>query len=183
MATRYISSYGTHGRNKQCDWSRHSPLEVMGEYAALPRRDATGPWQITRAPNCAAVFKNRPSRRRARQYEPIITTALPAPSENLPAPVKAACGKCNLAVVLRSCRVVSDDRQRHSSYFSVRQLRRPAAGKGGGPVSWVLSPFVVLAPSEPRPSVVPRIVHRTLPPSCACRELCLKCRSKARSGP
>ena len=69
------------------------PLEVMGGYAALPifgnRRDANGPWQIIRATNCAAVFKNRPSRRRAPQYEPIITTALPAPPENLPTPVKA----------------------------------------------------------------------------------------------
>jgi hypothetical protein len=33
----------------------------------------------------------------ARQYGPIITTALPAPPENLPTPVKAASGKCNLA--------------------------------------------------------------------------------------
>jgi hypothetical protein len=35
-------------------------------------------------------FINRPSRRRARQYEPIVTTALPDPSPNLPKPVKAA---------------------------------------------------------------------------------------------
>src|ERR1019366_5441519 len=35
-------------------------------------------------------FKNRPSRRRARQYEPIVTTALPEPRRSLPKPVKAA---------------------------------------------------------------------------------------------
>jgi hypothetical protein len=35
-------------------------------------------------------FINRPSRRRARQCEPIVTTALPDPSPNLPKPVKAA---------------------------------------------------------------------------------------------
>jgi hypothetical protein len=35
-------------------------------------------------------FKNRPSRRRARQYEPLVTTALPEPPPNLPKPVKSA---------------------------------------------------------------------------------------------
>jgi hypothetical protein len=35
-------------------------------------------------------FKNRPSRLRARQYEPIVTTALPEPPPNLPKPVKSA---------------------------------------------------------------------------------------------
>src|SRR6202158_626787 len=36
-------------------------------------------------------FKNRPSRRRARQYEPIVTSALPDPPLNLPKQIKAAC--------------------------------------------------------------------------------------------
>ena len=35
-------------------------------------------------------FKNRPSRLRARQYEPLVTTALPGPPPNLPTPVKSA---------------------------------------------------------------------------------------------
>jgi hypothetical protein len=35
-------------------------------------------------------FKNRPSRRRARQYEPIVTTPLPEPAPSLPKPVKQA---------------------------------------------------------------------------------------------
>jgi hypothetical protein len=35
-------------------------------------------------------FKNRPGRLRARQYEPIVTTALPEPPPSLPKPVKAA---------------------------------------------------------------------------------------------
>ncbi len=36
------------------------------------------------------AFKNHPSRLKARQYEPIVTTALPEPPEGLPTPVKLA---------------------------------------------------------------------------------------------
>ena len=35
-------------------------------------------------------FKNRPSRLRARQYEPLVTTALPDPAPSLPKTVKSA---------------------------------------------------------------------------------------------
>jgi hypothetical protein len=35
-------------------------------------------------------FKNRPSRLKARQYEPIVTTPLPEPPPSLPKPVRAA---------------------------------------------------------------------------------------------
>jgi hypothetical protein len=35
-------------------------------------------------------FKNRPSRLRARQYEPVVTTALPDPPPSLPKPVRLA---------------------------------------------------------------------------------------------
>jgi hypothetical protein len=110
----------------------------MGGYAALPRRDAAGPGKLYAQPIARRFF--RPGRRRARQYEPIITTALRS----------GLAGSPNYAHCLASqVGVVSDP------IFSVRQLR-PAAGKGDGPVSWVLSPLVVLAPSELRPSIVPR---------------------------
>jgi hypothetical protein len=36
------------------------------------------------------AFKHDPSRLKARQYEPIVTTPLPEPPPNLPKPVKAA---------------------------------------------------------------------------------------------
>jgi hypothetical protein len=36
------------------------------------------------------AFKNHPSRLKERKYEPIVTTALPDPPQNLPRPVKAA---------------------------------------------------------------------------------------------
>ena len=35
-------------------------------------------------------FKHRPSRLRARQYEPLVTTALPEPRPRLPKPVRVA---------------------------------------------------------------------------------------------
>lgn len=36
------------------------------------------------------AFKNHPSRLKERQYEPLVTTALPEPPERLPRPVKLA---------------------------------------------------------------------------------------------
>jgi hypothetical protein len=58
-------------------------FENLGTYMARPRMP-------TALLELRGGFKNRPSRRRARQYEPIVTTELPEPRPSLPKPVRLA---------------------------------------------------------------------------------------------